>query len=432
MMSGSLPTSISESTISYETIRRRDRFRRNAAGFINLAATIIFWGPAWLLTTYDGSSWRAKWKTRKKDRHELVPPTPRQRGRALTISSNKSNLKSDREGRRRTLTQNSSPLMRLPAEVRNLIWEKCVGSDNIYILLSHGRWRSFRQHGEQTEPVERLGEAVSDIYKNIARRDALYRRNVDVLPLLQTCRKIYSEAITTVYQTAPFTFCDIHSFLAFYACLPPSNIPSLGHINLDFHALWPNGVIHPLELVPPHDRVHADPDYHVWSSINERVNYRVLNNSRVRVYNALPRFDKNACDAPDSWRLVCEVLGQMRGLRELRVRIHHERYTLRHGCSVESTFFEPLREVLGMGMGMGIERVEVDVFAVDYSWRPEGDAGATEHGADLDSGVGGREIGGGGFVGPPEAYWSSLLPSETLRWTRVGGEFVWSRIEDQR
>lgn len=115
------------------------------------------------------------------------PPVVKRRKPSLTVPLD------DKErgqflSRRKYFDQEQSAVMRLPKEIRLLVWEAYVGRENIYILLTHKRLEAFHTNTETAEPVERLGEIREHVRENIDKRAREERKNVNILPLLQTCR----------------------------------------------------------------------------------------------------------------------------------------------------------------------------------------------------------------------------------------------------
>jgi hypothetical protein len=142
--------------------------------------------------TYENS----EYLYRKNLAEQMRPPVVTKRKRALTIprSDNERTLHTRKQ---KTYDQTQSYLLQLPIELRFLIWEACIGSDDIYILLTNelsqrnarDHLEAFRNTEVSDEPVERLGEIQEDVLRNIEQRRR-QRTRLDVLALLQTCRLV--------------------------------------------------------------------------------------------------------------------------------------------------------------------------------------------------------------------------------------------------
>lgn len=172
-------TTISGS-LSYEEIDRAwRRKRRMIAGVKVLAFPILI---PWKL--YREVKWRvmrSEWYDRKLKENKLKRPKVVERKRALSPPLEETSLW---ERKRKTKQQEQCLLLRLPFELRLMIWEQVLGECEVYVLLKEGRLTSFRLEDE-TEEVD-LRWYADDVSRfRIVR---LRRSRIDVVPLLQTCR----------------------------------------------------------------------------------------------------------------------------------------------------------------------------------------------------------------------------------------------------
>ncbi|OAL47595.1 hypothetical protein IQ07DRAFT_589785 [Pyrenochaeta sp. DS3sAY3a] len=166
-------------------------------------------------------------KRLKQKELEMVPPAPVKRARRLTLpldtedsnppskpdsskskSSKKASQKDPNKETQRTLSQHQSPLMRLPAELRALIYTFVIClNDNAPLGIS---WYLPPLPSSDTRGSRfpRLGSSSSRPKATPARPAAQYttRDRDSALPLLQTCRAIYSEAVGLLYSVPTFRF----------------------------------------------------------------------------------------------------------------------------------------------------------------------------------------------------------------------------------
>ena len=208
-------------------------------------------------------------------------------------------------------------LQKLPLDIRLMIWELCVGTELLHIVREPGRlgyiicpfWKlnlpflsptgappseptrsaiaewaapdntsnHFCWSPQDTDGLSyaRTGESKLFGLNNIGKRA--------FLPLLQTCRQIYTEALPALYQTNTFDLKSLDTLLT----LPRTTI----HVNLirSLRISW-NFCVDPLQ--PPTDA-------------NQR------NGRHVLFSQAMPPFDL------DTWLRACKFLSTMEGLQDL-------------------------------------------------------------------------------------------------------------------
>lgn len=136
---------------------------------------------------------------RKRMAERIKPPPVKKRKRALTIPQSGTDQKFNVR-KQKTFNQQQSILFQIPVELRLLIWETCVGSDDIYVLLTHDlsangtddeleELQTFSNEDAPKEPIEDLGEPRPLVILNIEKRRKK-RKRLDLLPLLRTCRSM--------------------------------------------------------------------------------------------------------------------------------------------------------------------------------------------------------------------------------------------------
>lgn len=136
------------------------------------------------------------------------------------------------------------------------------------------------------------------------------------------------------------------SFISFSSSLLPHRFHQTGSIFLDFSNLWPNGVVHELELAPkgvPDD----SGSYYGWDSINNDIDYSRMKNTKVRFYHHLPQVGVE--DIRTTWDMACKMLLRMEGLKELTIIVDRSRYQCR-AKTVEEELMESLKPILEGGL----------------------------------------------------------------------------------
>lgn len=265
---------------------------------------VVFLSPViFFLRMYD-DHWGGK-SRRRADLHELarrargeIPrdapiPLPARRKRALTnplppLETIRSMSHSIRRSRQRTDAQDGSLLLRkLPLELRQIIWEMVLVDGNrtlVHIMRKNGRlghWRCRIQDGENMCDLQ--GRRCVEgwlAYKAKMRCDKAERFELvtdgGLLPLLLTCRTVYSEAISILYAKHIFHFYDPGDIRYFARTILPQRVDSVHSIIMD----W------------------------------ERT-FSIFNKD-----NTIPKHNDEELKA---WREIWEIIAKMQGLMELKV-----------------------------------------------------------------------------------------------------------------
>lgn len=96
-----------------------------------------------------------------------IPPTPVKRKRALTLPLSEST-------RQKTFDQERSLFFRLPAEIRNKVYQEYLGYEEISVKLQGEGYLQARPLSSKKDAGEKKQHRVA----------------MDVLPLLRTCRRM--------------------------------------------------------------------------------------------------------------------------------------------------------------------------------------------------------------------------------------------------
>ncbi|KAI9800270.1 MAG: hypothetical protein M1833_003384 [Piccolia ochrophora] len=256
----------------------------------------------------------------KQQRAHAPPPLPSRRKRALTPPlPPQSRIAALVRTHQKTIHQSHSPFFsELPHDVRRLIYQEVLvpGSNLVHIVKLHKklghvrcRWR-----GKGTGPHDCWGTSTSDgLYRGTLTSTAA---DGGLLPLLMTCRQVqssYSEAITILYAHTTFDLAGLDSLLFLSSTILPQRLNTIRSIDL----FW--------------DFRYLDSPY----------------SDTARPFD----FPHDVATWERAWR----VLAGMEGLRELKVMLVDNDWTLDR--VTEEKIFQPLRAV-----------TQPTVFEVDVRW----------------------------------------------------------------
>ncbi|KAH7128724.1 hypothetical protein B0J11DRAFT_604122 [Dendryphion nanum] len=179
--------------------------------------------------------------------------------------------------------QLQSPLFAcLPAEIRDLIWREVV-------LES---LRPKRTVEMDVFPHPNPNISASSIHPTPPFTSS-------PIPLLQSSRRIYAEAISLLYTLPTFLFTSPTTFLAFSTAIPAPRFQSIQSLTFDFHS--------------PRPTSHA-----LWAPLS----YRIIPALAGARFTRLPSFGKEKEKEETPFlAALCAVLRGMKGLRRLEVRI---------------------------------------------------------------------------------------------------------------
>ncbi|CAP80428.1 Pc12g08010 [Penicillium rubens Wisconsin 54-1255] len=158
-----------------------------------------------------------------KDSKPQVPPT--RRGWRLLLPKRR-----EKQSTQDTLKQTQSPLFGcLPTEIRLLIWEHYLCSRMLHITAQYIR-RKWRRDKRQIIGVLKRILYFDDISYSMEHET----RRVDFTPLLQSCRRVYSEIVDIMFQNNTFHFHDWQTIIDFSHTLLPHRLSMIRILQLSF------------------------------------------------------------------------------------------------------------------------------------------------------------------------------------------------------
>ena len=256
------------------------------------------------------------WDGLRVDVKEMKPsrkPPPRSKARDQPISPDGTNR------RLNIHEQEQSPLFRLPYELRCKIYEKIVPKEKLWIFQDG---RETNINGNRTWKLPRGREmrvravwdtsvpGFSDDSKAIRRQKTLKKElsgkwGLSVVPLLQTCRRVYTELKEPLYGNPTFVFPDCITFFAFSTSILPQRFARIKKVELAFAEFsWPGR-------------------YMFDKRLGRYMKYRRIFNV-VRDYGSLDLRDLSAT----FWGDVFETLDKMEGLKELKLCVDYNEWYL--------------------------------------------------------------------------------------------------------
>ncbi|KAK2629282.1 hypothetical protein QTJ16_000102 [Diplocarpon rosae] len=131
--------------------------------------------------------------------------------------------------------QEQSPLLKLPDEVLNLIYEYVLGNRLLHIVRLHNGLGHTNCQASNSYSHEQCYEQQCRGLKlptGFHIKPPLEQENH--LPLLQTCRKIYSSTIYMLYSSNIFDFDSMETLIQLSTALLPCRFDSIQRLSLDF------------------------------------------------------------------------------------------------------------------------------------------------------------------------------------------------------
>lgn len=229
----------------------------------------------------------------QKQRNKNAPRRlPRQRPRALSVSSSAEHEESRRSwnpfkksGIQRTNDQAQSVLLtRLPSEIRRLIWANVMGGHLLHVVRAPKRLLAIdcnEDFGRELKTRHHDCWGFTDAWKpSMGSTPGYYlfpegdrpAKPANLLPLLQTCRLIYTETIPILYRDNIFDLNHVDTLLYLRQSVLPQRLNQIRFLNL------------------------------IWDF----------------------RYDASAAPAPygiATWLEVCDVLASFAGLQELTMHL---------------------------------------------------------------------------------------------------------------
>jgi len=118
--------------------------------------------------------------------------------------------------------QEESAIFKLPLEIRRKVYEDLLGGYVIHIYFVEAYRRMSHTRCKNRSPEVCRGMPCRQIFKVKGASDAW--GNVGLLPLLQSCRRIYSEAIEILYKNNTFDFDSLDDVLKLSLTLLPERM----------------------------------------------------------------------------------------------------------------------------------------------------------------------------------------------------------------
>lgn len=139
---------------------------------------------------------------------------------------------------RKAYDQTQAPLLRLPAELRNAIFQQVIGGFILHLVTYRQGIHHVTCSGDESCSGCQTRSLMLEVHdmkrQKVAAWTRLFRSAASLLSLLKTCRTIYSEAVGLLYSTNTFDFADLFTFLDFVAAIPPARANQVQHINLSW------------------------------------------------------------------------------------------------------------------------------------------------------------------------------------------------------
>ncbi|KAF2002552.1 hypothetical protein P154DRAFT_574128 [Amniculicola lignicola CBS 123094] len=195
---------------------------------------------------------------KKFERRQMMAPKPlavRPLEHSLTIPvPDFEKTRSAGPKRGKTAQQLQCKMMSLPLELREMIYKALLGNDTMHIVLKETKLGHLRCKASTLEDCPVVNEVGSPSREScwghtdsaniitdtcMSTGGKIEPTDGDILPLLQTCRQIYSEAIPILYKTNTFSFNDLDSLRHFTATILPVRLSLIRSITLEWCMTWP-------------------------------------------------------------------------------------------------------------------------------------------------------------------------------------------------
>ncbi|KUJ22029.1 uncharacterized protein LY89DRAFT_576892 [Mollisia scopiformis] len=132
------------------------------------------------------------------------------------------------------LDQIKSPLFKLPEEILLLIYEQVIGNNVLHIVrrANHlGHATCSNKSSGSHDDCQDLKCRGTKLPNGVSVQDGHGRDSF--IPLLQTCRKIYVDAINVLYTSNTFDFDCMESLISFSTCIVPHRFDCIQNVQLD-------------------------------------------------------------------------------------------------------------------------------------------------------------------------------------------------------
>lgn len=223
----------------------------------------------------------------------------------------------------RTYNQEQSPLFsKLPPEIRHLIWRQCVGDYKIYLGVGKDDTGAGEKHIRHCKIFP--GRGLMAPHANQDEQNELMAQSA-FLSLLQSCRRIYTEAVAHVYTTNHFLMSTPLTVLSLSASTTLKSFASITKISIKYTPRLQHGLSFGISA-------H---DMKIW-----RLTSSLLASMKNLRFLDLVFWDKSLYGTPADWENLSELL-EMLGKVKVRPKGRY-RVCLEMGGEVEG-----LREQLG-------------------------------------------------------------------------------------
>jgi hypothetical protein len=132
---------------------------------------------------------------------------------------------------------NSGLLSKLPLDVRVMIYDLVLGGSTIHVSAGDNHSRIYHFICQVPQRITE-SQIHGQCHQLTTKRPTTSPREqhaqaTGLLPLLVTCRKVYSEAINTLYSSNAFEFTQIHTAFRFLTrMIPQPRLPAIRHFVL--------------------------------------------------------------------------------------------------------------------------------------------------------------------------------------------------------
>lgn len=248
------------------------------------------------------------------ERRQKMAPRPlacrsREHRLSIPVSLREKELSCPGSQRGKTFDQTQSPLMRLPFELRQMVYRYVLGDSTMHMILKEQKLGHLRCKAESALacPLGYNGLTLSreccwgtvDSANIWAPQSGNRNEPTDggIIPLLRSCRQIYSESIAFLYSTNAFSFSDLDCLRYFSCTILPERLALIQNLDIEWCMAWP--IYDPIAqqllrtsppLYPPYDEATWEA---TWQIIAEMPNLRFVRVSLLYFAN----FRDAACEA---------------------------------------------------------------------------------------------------------------------------------------
>ncbi|KAF2734871.1 hypothetical protein EJ04DRAFT_465836 [Polyplosphaeria fusca] len=233
---------------------------------------------------------KKRFERRQKMAPKPLPIRPLERSLTLPMPSpvidEKMAVLSPESRRGKSLHQTQSRLMRLPLELREMIWKAVVGDSTMHMILKENKLGHLRCKAPSAIecPLGFNGRTFSreccwgnvDSANIWAPTSGIKEpTDGDIVPLLRSCRQIYSEAVNFLYTTNTFSFSDLDCLRYFSMTLLPHRFSLVQSLDLEWCMAWPiydpvaqQLLLNNPALYPPNDEATWEETWRIIASMS--------------------------------------------------------------------------------------------------------------------------------------------------------------------